>query len=107
MYILYLSLQVSVSVCTLTMHQLSLYYKGVEVFNSAGPVIQKYDGEHGGVTDGVRVSYSSFIRNVSTLEKADEIVAEVNQALVAGKHEPLTGFLYNHRNYDVLPVQGE
>jgi hypothetical protein len=78
------------------MFQLSLYYKGVEVFNSAGPVIEKYSGEHGGLTDGIRVSYSSFIRNVESLEKANVIVAEVNQALVAKNQEPLTWFYFNH-----------
>lgn len=101
MYILYLSLQVSVSVRILTMFQLSLYYKGDEVFNSANPVIEKYGGEHGGVTDGVRVSYTSIIRDVGTIEKANKIVAEVNQALVSGGHKPLTGFLFNHHLYKV------
>ncbi len=89
-------------VCTLTMVQLTLYYKGLASFNSAGPVIEKHDGEHGGVTDGRRVSYSSIIREVETINDADVIVAEVNQALVAGGHEPLTRFLYNHQKYDVL-----
>jgi len=84
------------------MFQLSLYYKGVEVFNSAGPVIQRHGGEHGYVTDGHRMSYSSIIRNVSTLEKADVIVAEVNQRLVSEGHEPLSGFLFNHKKYVVL-----
>ena len=107
MYILYLSLQLSVSVCTLTMFQLSLYYKGVAVFNSAGPVIQRHGGEHGYVTDGRRTSYSSIIRDVDSLKKADEIVAEVNQHLVSEGHKPLTGFRYNHQEYDVLPMQGE
>lgn len=101
MYILYLLLQVSVSVRTLTMPQLSLYYKGVEVFNSAGPVIQKYNGEHGGVTDGVRTSYSSIIRDVDSLKKADEIVAEVNQHLVSEGYEPMKNFIYNHQLYKV------
>jgi hypothetical protein len=84
------------------MFQLTLYYKGLAIFNSAGPVIEKHCGEHGGVTDGRRVSYSSIIRDVDSLKKADEIVAEVNQHLVSEGHKPLTGFLYNHRNYDVL-----
>ena len=102
MYILYLSLQLSVSVCTLTMFQLSLYYKGVDVFNSAGSVIHMHGGEHGGVTDGHRTSYSSIIRHVESLEKANIIVAEVNQRLVSEGHEPLSGFLFNHQEYVVL-----
>ena len=88
------------------MYQLTLYYKGLAIFNSVGSVIEKHCGEHGGVTDGIRASYSSIIRDVSTLEKANVIVAEVNQALVAGDHEPLTWFLFNHQQYNVLPVQG-
>jgi hypothetical protein len=88
------------------MPQFTISYTKPDVFNSAGPVIQRYDGEHGGVTDGIRVSYSSIIREVESLKKADEIVADVNQALVAGGHEPLTWFLFNHQKYDVLPVQG-
>jgi hypothetical protein len=88
------------------MYQLSIYYKGLAIFNSAESIIEKYNGMHGYVSYGRYITFSSMIQDVKTINDADVIVADVNQALVAGGHEPLTGFLYNHQKYDVLPVQG-
>ena len=90
------------SVYILTMFQLSIYYKGLAIFNRAGPVIEKYNGMHGYVSYGRYITYSSMIQDVKTINDADVIVAEVNQTLVAGGHEPLTWFLFNHQEYNVL-----
>lgn len=89
-------------VCTLTMFQLSIYYKNLASFNRAESIIEKYNGMHGYVSYGRYITYSSMIQDVKTINDADVIVAEVNQTLVAGGHEPLTRFLFNHQEYDVL-----
>jgi hypothetical protein len=84
------------------MFQLSIYYKGLTIFNSAEPVITKYSGSHGGVKYGSLMSYSSIISDVMTIDDAYKIVAEVNQYLVSEDREPLTEFLLNQRLYKVL-----
>jgi len=84
------------------MYQLSIYYKGFDIFNSAEPVIKKYSRSHGGVKEGSRMSYSSIISDVMTIDDAYKIVAEVNRCLVSESREPLTEFLLNQRLYKVL-----
>lgn len=82
------------------MPQLSI--SGKRVYDLSTEAIKDLGGTQGGVKDGRgQIHYTTIFRNVTFLDHARTIIAEVNRLLVANGEDAMTTFLYDHCQYNV------